>query len=125
MAIAEPTAPIEPKIDNQKQMDADVMEVVKNKGKPKQKDVVAQAKNNLRRIIKQVGIDPQRVVQSGKYAEMALKNPAMYQMAIQYAIKENLISEKDVQSGGIDYKLLANGITAGRLAQELINEGEV
>jgi hypothetical protein len=125
MAIAEPMAPIEPTIDNQKQMDADVMEVVKNKGKPKQKDAVAQAKNNLRRIIKQVGIDPQRIVQGGKYSEMALKNPAMYQMAIQYAIKENLISEKDVQKGGIDYKLLANGITAGRLAQELINEGAV
>ena len=34
MAIAEPMAPIEPKIDNQKQMDADVMGAVKKQRQP-------------------------------------------------------------------------------------------
>jgi len=57
---------------------------------------------------------------AGQYAERALRDPAMYPVAIQMAIKENLISEEDVQPGGIDYKLLANGITAGMLTQELI-----
>lgn len=89
------------------------------------KQKIEKAKNDLRRIIQQVGIDPQRIIKAGQYASMALKDPSMYQMAIQYAIQENLISQDDVQPGGIDYKILANGITAGKLTQELMQEGKL
>jgi hypothetical protein len=108
-----------------KDMEKDVMEAVERKGKPKQPESVEKAKNDLRRIIKQVGIDPQRIVKAGQMAERALKDPKMYQVAIQMAIKENLISEKDVQPGVIDYAILGKGLTAGRLTQELIDEGLV
>ena len=47
----------------------------------------------------------------------------MYPIAIEVAIRENLISEKDIEPGGINYKLLAAGITAGKLTQELLDEG--
>ena len=54
------------------------------------------AKNNLRRIIQQVGIDPQRIIQAGKYAEAALQDPKMYPMAIQNAVKSGLLTQEQV-----------------------------
>ena len=124
MAIAEPMAPIEPKIDNQKQMDADVMDVVKRKGKPKKPPIVEQSKEKLKQVIIQNKIDPQALIRAGKLASMALKDPSIYQMAVQAAIKEGLITAADVQPG-IDYKLLSYGITAGKMAEELVSEGAI
>lgn len=83
------------------------------------------AKNNLRRIIKQVGIDPQRLIEAGQMAEMALKNPKLFPMVVQKAIQADLITPQDVQPGGVDYRLLAYGITAGKMTQELLKEGKL
>ena len=108
------------------QQDDEMMSLIQRKGqpeRPEQTPEVTKAKNDLRRVIKQVGIDPQRIILAGQYAERALRDPAMYPVAIQMAIRENLISEDDVDPNGIDYKLLANGITAGILTQELLDEG--
>ena len=125
-----PLSPLQEKMENvapqQEDQDPNVLALIQRKGqpqRPEQSPEIKKAKNDLRRIIKQVGIDPQRVILAGQYAERALRDPAMYPIAIQMAIKENLISEKDVQPGGIDYKLLANGITAGILTKELLDEG--
>jgi len=49
----------------------------------------------------------------------------MYPIAVQHAIRQGLISPQDVAPQGIDYKLLANGITAGKLTQQLIDEGKI
>ena len=82
------------------------------------------AKNNLRRIIQQVGIDPQRIIQAGKYAEAALQDPKMYPMAIQNAVKSGLLTQEQVpKTSGVDYKLLAQGIAAGKLTEQLVKEG--
>ena len=82
------------------------------------------AKNNLRRIIQQVGIDPQRIIQAGKYAEAALQDPKMYLMAIQNAVKSGLLTQEQVpKTPGVDYKLLAQGIAAGKLTEQLVKEG--
>lgn len=122
-----PLSPLQEKTDFvAPQQDDEVMALVQRKGqaqKVEQTPEVAKAKNDLRRIIQQVGIDPQRIIVAGQYAERALNDPSMYPVAIQMAIRENLITEQDVQPGGIDYKLLANGITAGILTQELLDEG--
>lgn len=122
-----PLSPLQEKMENvAPQQDPEVMALIQRKGqkqKVEQTPEVKKAKNDLRRIIQQVGIDPQRIILAGQYAERALKDPAMYPIAIQMAIRENLITEQDVQPGGIDYKLLANGITAGILTQELLDEG--
>jgi hypothetical protein len=120
-----PLSPTPEKMENDapQQMDVEMVDLIKRKSSPEQSPEVAKAKNDLRRIIKQVGIDPMRIVMAGKYAEEALTNPAMYPIAIEVAIRENLISEKDIEPGGINYKLLAAGITAGKLTQELLDEG--
>ena len=120
-----PLSPSPEKMENDapQQVYTDVMDLIKRKDSPEQSPEVLKAKNDLRRVIKQVGIDPMRIVMAGKYAEEALTNPAMYPIAIEVAIRENLISEKDIEPGGINYKLLAAGITAGKLTQELLDEG--
>jgi len=120
-----PLSPSPEKMENDapQQIDVEVVELIKRKGSPEESPEVKKAKNDLRRIIKQVGIDPMRIIQAGKYAEEALTNPAMYPIAIEVAIRENLISESDIEPGGINYKLLAAGITAGKLTQELLDEG--
>ena len=120
-----PLSPSPEKMENDapQQVDTDVMDLIKRKDSPEQSPEVLKAKNDLRRIIKQVGIDPMRIVMAGKYAEEALTNPSMYPIAIEVAIRENLISESDIQPGGINYNLLAAGITAGKLTQELLDEG--
>ena len=101
------------------------MGLIQRGGKTKNTPEIEKAKNDLRRIIKQVNIDPKRIVRAGELAQQALKDPKMYQIAIQNAIKENLISQKEVQPGVIDYGLLGKGITAGRLVAEMIKEGTV
>ena len=122
-----PLSPLQEKMENAApQKDEEMMALIQRKGKPQsveQTPEVQKAKNDLRRVIKQVGIDPQRIILAGQYAERALREPAMYPVAIQMAIQENLISESDIEPGGINYKLLAAGITAGKLTQELLDEG--
>ena len=122
-----PLSPLQEKMENvAPQQDEEVMALIQRKAqpqRPEQTPEVTKAKNDLRRIIKQVGIDPQRIILAGQYAERALREPAMYPVAIQMAIQENLISENDIEPGGINYKLLAAGITAGKLTQELLDEG--
>jgi hypothetical protein len=120
-----PLSPSPEKMENDapQQIDIEMIELIKRKEMPEQTPEVKKAKNDLRRVIKEVGIDPMRIIQAGKYAEEALTNPAMYPIAIEVAIRENLISEKDIEPGGINYKLLAAGITAGKLTQELLDEG--
>jgi len=104
----------------------DVMELVAGGKKPKQVPEVEKAKNDLRRVIKQVGVDPQKVIQAGKYAEAALKNPEMYPMAIQNAVQAGLLTQDQVpKDPGVNWQLLAQGITAGRLTAELVAEGEL
>lgn len=120
-----PLSPSPEKMENTapQQLDVEVVDLIKRKESPEETPEVKKAKNDLRRIIKQVGIDPLRIIQAGQYAEEALRNPSMYPIAIEVAIRENLISEKDIEPGGINYKLLAAGITAGKLTQELLDEG--
>ena len=104
----------------------DVMQLVADGGKPKQSPDIEKAKNDLRRVIKQVGIDPQRVIQAGQFAEAALKDPKMYPMAIQNAVQAGLLTEDQVpKEPGINWKLLAQGMTAGKLTAELVAEGKL
>jgi hypothetical protein len=84
---------------------------------------VQQSKQRILKLIQQFNIDPQKIIQAGKYAQAALKNKKIYPIAIEMAKKEGLIEPGMVQEGVVDYKLLASGITAGKLTQQLIDEG--
>jgi hypothetical protein len=104
----------------------DVMELVSGGGKPKQSADIEKAKNDLRRVIQQVGIDPQKVIQAGQFAEAAIKNPSMYPMAIQNAVQAGLLTEDQIpKEPGVNWKLLAQGMTAGKLTAELVAEGKL
>lgn len=105
--------------------DAEVMGAIENKGSVKQTPETQKAKERLLKVMQTSGINPQTVLTAAKYASQALKDPKMYPIAIQMAIKEQLVDPKDVQQGGIDYKLLASGITAGKMVQELMQEGKL
>lgn len=108
------------------QQDKDVLSLIKRGGKGPQPPEVEKAKNDLRRIINQVGVDPQKIIQAGKLAEEAIRNPKLYPMVIQMVVKEGLLTPEQVpKEPGINWKLLAQGITAGRLTAELVKEGAV
>ena len=104
----------------------DVMDLVANKGQPKSQPEIQQTKDRLLKIIKTSGADPQKIILAGKYAMEALRKPEMYPMAIEIAIKSGILTPDQAPKGeGIDYQLLANGITAGKLTEELIKEGKL
>jgi hypothetical protein len=98
---------------------------VKRKGKPEQPPEIEKAKTDLLQIIKDQNIDPMLLIRAGQLAEAALSDPTMYPMAVEVAIREGLIAPEDVGNEGINYKLLANGITAGMIVQELMDEGRL
>ena len=118
-------SPSPEKIENPKTqpINQDVFNLLKTQGKKKYPDDVTKAKERLLQVLKTAKVDPQTVIQAGKFAQAGLKNPQMYQLAIQNAIKAQLITPEMVKPGGIDYQLLAQGITAGKLTEELVKEG--
>ena len=122
-----PLSPSPEKMENTapQQIDVEVMELVKRKGKPEQPPEVEKAKAELLKVIKDQKIDPQMLIRAGQLAEAALNDLSLYPMAVDVAIREGLISEADVGNEGINYKLLANGITAGMMVQELMEEGRL
>lgn len=122
-----PLSPSPEKMENTapQQIDVEVMELVKRKGKPEQPPEVEKAKAELLKVIKDQKIDPQMLIRAGQLAEAALSDLSLYPMAVDVAIREGLISEADVGNEGINYKLLANGITAGMMVQELMEEGRL
>jgi len=121
-----PLSPPPEKMDFQpKEIDVEVMDLVKRKGKPEQPPEIEKAKTDLLHIIKDQNIDPMLLIRAGQLAEAALSDPTMYPMAVEVAIREGLIAPEDVGNEGINYKLLANGITAGMIVQELMDEGRL
>ena len=122
-----PLSPSPEKMENTapQQIDVEVMELVKRKGKPEQPPEVEKAKAELLKVIKDQKIDPQMLIRAGQLAEAALSDLSLYPMAVDVAIREGLISEADVGNEGVNYKLLANGITAGMMVQELMEEGRL
>ena len=104
----------------------DVMDLVANKGQPKSSPEIQQVKDRLLKIIQTSGADPQKIITAAKYARQAVQKPEMYPMAIEIAIKSGILTPDQAPKGeGIDYQLLANGITAGKLTEELIKEGKL
>ncbi len=121
-----PLSPRQEKMDFQpKEIDVEVMELVKRKGKPEQPPEVERAKTELLKVINDQKIDPMKLIRAGQLAETALNDATLYPMAVEVAIREELITPEDVGDEGINYKLLANGITAGMMVKELMEEGRL
>ena len=123
-----PTSPSPKKMENlqTQPINQDVMDLLKNKGNPKSTPEIKKAKQQLLQTIKQYNINPQQLIEGGKLSSTALKDPKMYPIAIQMAVKEGLLTPDQVpKEPGINWKLLSQGITAGRLTAELVKEGAV
>lgn len=84
--------------------------------------VVMEAKENLKKLLKINNVDPNSLIKLGNMAEQSVQNKQLYPMVVQEAIKAKLIDEKQVQKS-IDYKLIGTLVGAGKLAK-MIKEGK-
>ena len=102
----------------------DVMDLVANKGKPKDPSLsdpqVQESIAKLKEIIQRNNIDPQIIIRGGQMADKALLDRNLYPMLVEMAVKEGLISPDKVQQG-FDPKLIAGASTAGKLAQMIVD----
>ena len=104
------------------QQDADVMALIKRKGKPKDLPQVEKAKEQLKQFIEANNIDPQLLIQAGNLGLAGLRDPAMYQMALDMLIKNNILTPEQAQLGAKE-TILGTAIIAGKLAQKIVQEG--
>ena len=84
---------------------------------------VEQAKEQIKKIIAEQKLDPQKIVRSGQLAEFALKDNKSYPMIVQQAIKEGLANPEDANEP-MNPKELAGMVSAGKIAQMIIDEGQ-
>jgi hypothetical protein len=110
----------------QQKLDPEVMDLIQRKGTPTRPEPVQQAKKRLATLIKQFNIDPQKLIQAGKYAKAAARDSKMYPVALQAVMKSGLLTPEQIPKGNqMDYNLLQQGITVGKLAEELLREGAI
>jgi len=106
-------------------LDKDVMQVLKQKGKPKRTPEVEKAKEQIKTVMKHLGLEPDAVIQIGKLARESIKDPSVYQMVVQKATKSGLIKPEQLNPtvNGMDLKLIAAAVTIGKLAEMMKEEG--
>lgn len=119
-----PLSPSPEKMENDapQQIDVEVMELIKRKGKPEQPPEIEKAKQQLRQYIKEFQINPETLVQVGQLCTQGLSDPVSYQMAVDMAVKNGLMTLDEIGEG-TNYKLLGYGITLGKMTEELLEEG--
>jgi len=124
MAI-NPTSPTPEKMENlqTQPINQDVMNLVANKGKPQNPAHVEKAKAQLQQVITQNGIKPEQLVRAGQMAMMAIQDKSTYPMLAQMAVKEGLIQPNEIPPEP-DYKMLAGLVSAGKLAQMIVDQGK-
>jgi len=117
-------SPSPEKIENPKTqpINADVLNLLKNKGKATQDPAVEKAKEQIRQYITHYKIDPKVLIQVGQLCSQALRDPTIYQMAVDMAVKNKLMTKEEVGTG-TNYKLLGYGITVGKLTEQIVQEG--
>jgi hypothetical protein len=110
----------------QQKMDTQVMDLIQRKGSKAYPDEVTESKKRLATLIKQFNIDPKLLIQAGKYAKSAARDPKMYPVALQAVMKSGLLTPEQVPNGNqVDYNLIQTGIAVGKMAEELMNEGKI
>jgi hypothetical protein len=124
MAI-NPTSPTPEKMENlqTQPINQDVMNLVANKGKPQNPAHVEKAKAQLQQVITQNGIKPEQLVRAGQMAMMAIQDKSTFPMLAQMAVKEGLIQPNEIPPEP-DYKMLAGLVSAGKLAQMIVDQGK-
>lgn len=124
--MAIPTPQQNVNVAPQQNMDTEVMDLVQRKGTPSQPEPVQQSKKRLATLIKQFNLDPQQLIQAGKYAKAAARDPKMYPVALQAVMKMGLLTPEQLPNGNqFDFNLLQTGVTVGKLTEELLKEGAI
>jgi len=103
-------------------INADVINLLKNKGKKEELPAISQAKQKVSELIKSKNIDPKSIIQIGSMAFQAINDKALYPIVVQNAIKNKIIEPSEATKG-VDYKLLGGLITAGKLAEQISKGG--
>jgi hypothetical protein len=80
------------------------------------------AKQQISTLMQQANITPDQLIYGGQLAERAIRDKAMYPVALKAAVDAGLINPSDVPEG-IDYKFLAAAVSAGKIAQ-MIKDGK-
>jgi hypothetical protein len=120
----EAVAPLEPKADMSKQLDSDVMNILKEERKPSNEEQAQKIKEQLLRIIKEQNFDPKMIVRSGELAYQILQNPASWKQVTQQAIQEGVATPQDLQQEPTRDELVQI-YASGEVVRKLILEGKV
>jgi hypothetical protein len=83
-----------------------------------------ESKEKIKQILKQSNVNPQVLINLGDMSMAAIKDKALYPMVWQ-ALEQSGLSPKQQKSEGIDYKLLAHLVAAGKIANMISQEGNM
>jgi chaperonin GroEL (HSP60 family) len=104
---------------SQQNIDPEVMNLVKRKGKPKESPQIEKAVEQLRQVLAQNNIDPKVVVQAGDLAYKAFRDPTQYELAKDMLIKNGIMTAEEVKQGAKE-TILGTAMIAGKLAEKII-----
>lgn len=85
---------------------------------------VAQAKSQVMALMKQEGIAPQQLVALGQMSERAISDPAIFQVLKQQMIANDMADEADLSEQN-KYRFLAVIVTLGKMAEQMMQTGEL
>jgi len=85
---------------------------------------VAETKQMVRQAMQEEGVSPQTLISIGQLAERVLQDKSLYPQLLQAIIDSDLAEAEDLEAD-IDYELIGVFATLGKMAQEMIDSGEL
>jgi hypothetical protein len=85
---------------------------------------VAETKQMVRQAMQEEGVSPQTLISIGQLAERILQDKSLYPQLLQAIIDSDLAEAEDLEAD-IDYELIGVFATLGKMAQEMIDSGEL
>lgn len=101
------------------QQQPDVMGAMQ--GKKQMPENYTSSLNQVREMLSQAGITPQQAIRMGDLAQIAIKDKAMYPVALDMAIKEGLLPETS-RGEGMNYKVMSQMAVIGEAAKQLVGK---
>jgi hypothetical protein len=85
---------------------------------------VAETKQMVREAMQEEGVSPETLISIGQLAERVLQDKSLYPQLLQAIIDSDLAEAEDLEAD-IDYELIGVFATLGKMAQEMIDSGEL
>ena len=85
---------------------------------------VAETKQLVRDAMQEEGVSPETLISIGQLAERVLQDKSLYPQLLQAIIDSDLAEAEDLEAD-IDYELIGVFATLGKMAQEMIDSGEL